>query len=261
MIKFNSRILAIGLALIWLDSHLIGGDIGNPPPNVKLRRITDEPILPQRDKPSSKKQQFMRFIWEIQEKGKTFGHVTVQFDFIQARREWHIGVYEYDPIQKQKKGRENRIPWLPERGRFPADALNYAIGDSILVFGAKYPQERGNIATLHGSLDLWREVWLDFLKAVRETLRDGPPEEEREQPCGYINTNLWDFEAARSDVSRPQTRRACSAFETRLGRGFVSSLPGCWKAVFWWRDKRLPICPARENLERNLEFAGLGKLQ
>ena len=168
MIKLNSRILAIGLALVWLDSHLIGGDIGDPPPNLKLMRITDETILPRRDKPSSKKQQFMRFIWEIQEKEKTSGHVAVQFDFIHARREWHIGVYEYDPIQKQKKLRENRIPWLPERGRFPADALNYAIGDSILVFGAKYPQERGNIATLHGSLYLWREVWLDFLKAVRK---------------------------------------------------------------------------------------------
>ncbi len=196
MIKLNSRILAIGLALVWLDSHLIGGDIRDPPLNLKLRQITNETILPQRDKPSSKKQQFMRFIWEIQEKGKTSSHVAVQFDFIQGQREWYIGVYEYDPIQKQKKLRENRIPWLPERGRFPANTLNYAIGDSILVFGAKYSQERGNIATLHGRLDLWREVWLDFLKTARETLRDGPPEEEREQPCGYINTTLWDFEAS-----------------------------------------------------------------
>lgn len=197
MIKLNSRILAIGFALVWLDSHLIGGDIGDPPPNVKLMRITDETILPQRDKPFSKKQRFMRFIWEIQEKEKTFGYVAVQLNFHQARREWSVGVYEYDPIQKQKKLRGNRIPWLPERGRFPADALNYAVGYSIQVFGADHPQERDRIASLHGRLDLWREVWLDFLKAVRETLRDGPPEEEREQPCGVINTNLWDFEAAR----------------------------------------------------------------
>lgn len=141
MIKLNSRILAIGFALVWLDSHLIGGDIGDPPPNVKLMRITEETILPQRDKPFSKKQRFMRFIWEIQEKEKTFGYVAVQLDFHQARHEWSIGVYEYDPIQKQKKLREDRIHWLPERGRFPADALNYTIGNSILTFSAKYPEE------------------------------------------------------------------------------------------------------------------------
>ena len=82
MIKLNSWILVIGLALIWLDSHLIGGDTGNPPLNLQLRRITKETILTQRDKPFSKKQRFMRFILDIQEKEKTSGHVAVQFDFI-----------------------------------------------------------------------------------------------------------------------------------------------------------------------------------
>lgn len=55
----------------------------------------------------------MRFIREIKEKEKIAGYVAVQFDFIQEQREWHIIIYEYNLIQKQKMQRENRVPWMP----------------------------------------------------------------------------------------------------------------------------------------------------